>query len=209
VKTTNATLTDGSRGRKGAVHDHRLTLPVSAALSGVAIIGMLAACSTAPTGTVSLPTAAAATTVAAKAVPAKKAVPARPDGSASQPLPWGATYHDQSMDITLAAPVAYTPSESAFEQTATGRDVTVTVTLVNRSSAAITPETDLNIQGTSGTAAAGDVEDNSIGAPSSPVLPGHTIKWRQGLSVPKSATDLQLAVALGFGGTNLYYSGSL
>jgi hypothetical protein len=180
-------------------------LAALAALSAVLAVSGMVACAPTPAGTVTLPAATGAGPTTTSATPA------RPDGSAAHPLPWGATYTGQGVAITLAAPVTYHPSDSAFVDKPTGRDVTVKVAVANKGTDSFSPLTDLSVDGTAGSTAVQDVEDdaNGVGSPSAQILPGHSLSWRQGFGVPTSAHDLTVSLTIGFTGSAIYYAGSI
>lgn len=186
------------------------TYLVAAALALTAV--SVAACSTtAPTAgapaSVALPSAAAAVHTA----PAPPSAASTPDGSAAHPLPWGATYHGQNLDVTVSKPTAYKPSDTAMVDDSMPRTVAVTVTVANHSAQSVNPMSDLTITGTAGSTQAGDVEDseNNVGEPTADVLPGHTLAWKQAFGVPKAATDLVVDLSIGYGSQTLYFTGAL
>lgn len=132
----------------------------------------------------------------------------QPDNLATHPLAWGASYHGRNLDITVSAPVAFTPTASAFSGGVTGKDVAVTITVANHGTAVVNPLGTIVVQATAGQTQATEVVDDNIGEPTAGILPGKALTWRHGFVVPPAAGDLTVGVGL-LGGQSVYFTGTL
>lgn len=180
----------------------RTLLAAAATLATLALAGCAATTDTSTGAAPAAPAAAAATTHAAPAATA--------DGSATHPFAYGVTHHGKSLDVTVSAPKRFTPSENAFTE-GKGTAYEVTITLADHADQAFSPLGELIVSATAGDAEAQDIEDSdqNIGQPEASVLPGHSLSWKQGFSVPADAHDLTLSIGTIAGDGSIYYTGPL
>ena len=153
-------------------------------LSMVAAAGLLAACSTAPT--VEPPAASqppASSPAAAPTQDAPTAAGEHTQGEGTQPFGSTATWPD-GVSITVSKPMPFKPSEYAAVGTKAPKYVAVEVTLKNGSKAPVEAMS-ASLRGTSGDAEAEPVFDGERSTlPSSRVMPGKSLKWRQAFGQP-------------------------
>jgi hypothetical protein len=175
------------------------------ALTGAALLVALAGCATTTGATPSAAQAAAP-------APAATHADAVADGTPSHPFAFGATHHGQSLDVTISAPHAFTPSDTAFTDAKGGKAVYVTITLSNHSpNQSINPLGEVTINASAGTSAVEDVEDdaNGVGEPESDILPGHTLTWKHGFNIPTDAKDLTVTIGTLAADGGINYTGPI
>lgn len=146
-------------------------IPTAALVAALALTG----CSTTGTATGSKAPVASTTTSAPAAAPATPSTAA-----------FGTTWkYKDGVTVSVAAPVAYTPSETAAGATQ-AQQVALTFTITNGSAKNLNPLVSPKVS-SSGTEAAAiiDVENAQLAsfAPTTVILPGGTSTWTQAFSV--------------------------
>lgn len=130
-----------------------------------------------------------------------------PTGGAQQ---FGSTFTwADGVAVTVSPPRAFTPSSTAVSMannSAPGKTVVLDVTLRNGGKEPVDPYM-LTLRASSGDAEAGQVFDyeRGVNAPSAPVQPGKSMKWRVAFERP--APDLTVTVNWNFGTGSGTYTG--
>lgn len=175
-------------------------------LAGIAVLGLLTACST-PSSTP--PAAGGSSSTTSSAAP----VAAVADGSAAHPLAFGQTWAPPGkLSVTVGAPAAYKPSSSAFVPGgAAARAVAMDVTVINTDKAQPVPAMTLSLQATAGSTQAQEIQDSgqNVGTPTATILPGKTLTWKVAFAVPVAGGEFTVGVGTVFGGETIYFTGKI
>jgi hypothetical protein len=154
-------------------------------------------------------TAASAASATTHPVPATTPTATQPNGSAAAPLAFGQTADFGYANVTVEAPTEYHPTESDVEtfrdsgDPITEKIFQVRVTVTNHSNAAL----DTGEYYLTGIDDSGDADewvgtvDDSLGAPTVPILPSRTISYTDAFQT----TGSEFAVQVNVGTDSKYY----
>jgi hypothetical protein len=120
-------------------------------------------------------------------------------GSAANPLQFGGQWASKVLAITVTAPEPYTPSPNQFLRRP-ARCVTITITVTNKSTSQPLNAMAVIVQANAAGAQAESVVDTAanVGSPTSDILPGKSLTWREAFGVPQAAagtTDFEVQVS--------------